>query len=172
MGCTQSSSKSIVKTGGHFSLKTKVLGRYPKKRHCQKSNIIKSSTVNKTFSTLNLEQILDGQAKHLIKRFELDSACLLFDASLTHILVLDNKRLCLINMITMNIDTFVLLIDTMDIQEIVWSSQLNKFLILTTSQLYETGIDQLQLTPIHQIQVRIKRKILNSRMRNFSFLFC
>ncbi|CAF4008038.1 unnamed protein product, partial [Rotaria sp. Silwood1] len=52
----------------------------------------------------------------------------------------------------MNIDTYILLIDNINIQEIVWSTQLNKFLILTTDQLYQTDIDQLQLIPIHQIQ--------------------
>ena len=62
--------------------------------------------------------------------------------------------LYLININTMNIETYFISIDNIDIQEIVWSTQLNCFLILTTDQLYQTGIDQIQLKPIHQIQVK------------------
>ncbi len=122
------------------------------KFHHQKSNTIKSSMAMKTF---NLEQILDGHEENLIKRFEFNSTCLLFDISLTHILLLNQRQLHLININTMNIETYFLSIDQLDIQEIVWSTQINHFLILTTDQLYQTGIEQLELKPIHQIQVKL-----------------
>ncbi|CAF3861301.1 unnamed protein product [Rotaria sordida] len=158
MGCRHSSSPSnspkiITKNGGRITLKNKIsIQQHSQKYNHEKTNGIKLSISNKTFSSLNLEQILDNHGKNLIKRFEFNSACLLFDVSLTHILLFNNRQLYLININTMNIDTYILLIDTINIQEIVWSSQLNKFLILTSDQLYQTGIDQLQLTPIHQIQ--------------------
>jgi hypothetical protein len=71
-----------------------------------------------------------------------------------HILLLDAGQLHLINIGTMNIESCFLSEENMDIQEIVWSSQLNRFLILTTDRLYQTDVDQIQLKLIHQIQVR------------------
>ncbi|CAF2610512.1 unnamed protein product [Rotaria sp. Silwood2] len=158
MGCRHSSSRAksskiITKNRGQITLKNKIfIQQHSQKHNYEKSNDIKSSISNRIFSSLNLEQILDNHGKNLIKRFEFNSACLLFDVSLTHIILLNNKQLYLININTMNIDTYILLIDTINVQEIVWSSQLSKFLILTTDQLYQTDIDQLQLAPIYQIQ--------------------
>jgi len=154
MGCRHSSSppsspKLIIK---NVELKNKIFFSHTKKFHYQKSNEIKSSISTKTL--FNLEQILDGHGRNLIKKFEFNSACLLFDISLTHILLLNNRQLYLININTMNIETYFLSINSIDIQEIVWSTQLNMFLILTTDQLYQTNIDQLELKPIQQIQVR------------------
>ncbi len=107
---------------------------------------------------LCLEQILDGRGEHLIQRFELDTACLLFDVSRTHTLLLDGRQLRLINMETMTIETNILPLDCGDIQEIAWSSKLNAFLLLTMDRLYQTGIKHLHPKPIHQIQVRIIKK--------------
>jgi len=156
MGCRHSSSppsspKLIIKNRG---LKTKIYHHHhhSKKFNHQKSNGIKSSISIK--SSLNLEQILDGHGQNLLKRFQFDSDCILYDISLTHILLLNNKQLDLININTMNIERFFLSNNYFDIQEIVWSTQLNIFLILTTDQLYQTNVDQLQLKPIHQIQVK------------------
>jgi hypothetical protein len=145
MGCRHSSSPpSSPKNGG---LKTKIFHHHHY-HHSKKFNHQKSKL------SLNLEQILDGHGKNLFKKFQFNSDCLLFDISLTHILLLNNKQLDLININTMNIETYFLSNNYFDIQEIVWSSQLNIFLILTTDQLYQTNIDQLQLKPIHQIQVK------------------
>jgi len=153
MGCRHSSSppSSPKKIVGPISLKKKILNHHSQKFHSQKSN------APKTFSSLNFEQILDGHGKHLLKRFEFNSACLLFDVSLTHILLLDNRQFHLIHINTMNIETSILPNDNMDIQEIVWSTQLNLFLILTTDQLYQTDIDQIKLKSIQQIQVKFPK---------------
>jgi hypothetical protein len=97
---------------------------------------------------------LDDHGHNLIKRFELDTACLLLDVSRTHTLLLDGRQLRLINIQTMDIETSILPFNCGDLQEIAWSSKLNAFLLLTTDQLYQTGTKQLHLTPIHQIQVR------------------
>jgi hypothetical protein len=150
MGCRHSSSppsspKLLIKNSKTFALKNKIF-----LQHAQKSNGIKSS---KTSSLCNLEQLLDGHGTNLIKRLEFNSPCLLFDLSLTHILLLDYRQLCLININTMNMNTLNLSYDNFDIQEIVWSTQLNQFLILTTDRLYQTGNDQLELQPIHRIEV-------------------
>ncbi|UJR22924.1 hypothetical protein I4U23_025952 [Adineta vaga] len=151
MGCRHSSSPpnsptKIVKNAGPIALKKKILFSHTQKLHHQKSNHLKTSSPIKT---LDLEQILDGDGKNLMKRFEFTSTCLLYDISSTHILLFDNNQFHLIDLNTMNIKTCAL---SMDIQEIVWSTQLNRFLILTTDQLYQTDIDQIQLKPIHQIQ--------------------
>jgi homoserine acetyltransferase len=154
MGCRHSSSPSNSPKLLHKNrgLKRKIFFPHSRKfPHHQKSNGMKSSISPKTF---NLEQILDGHGENLIKRFEFNSICHLFDVSLTHILLLNHRQLQLIHINTMNIETSFLPIDHFDIQEIVWSTQLNLFLILTTDQLYQTGIDQLQLKPLHQIQVK------------------
>jgi len=164
MGCRHSSSppgspKLLMKKDG---LKKKI---FLKHHHHQKLNGIKSIIATKTF---NLEQILDGHGKNLIKRFEFDSTCLLFDISLTHILLFNQRQLHLININTMNIETCFISIDQLDIQEIGWSTQLNRFLILTTDQLYQTEIEKLELKPIHQIQVKLIIK--NSKKLNILFL--
>lgn len=101
-----------------------------------------------------LERTLDGRGEYLIKRFELDTVCVLFDISRTHILLLDGRKLHLINMETMNIETSILPLDCGDLQEIAWSSKLNVFLLLTSDQLYQTGTKHLHPIPIRQIQVR------------------
>jgi hypothetical protein len=150
MGCRHSSSppsspKLMMKKDG---LKKKIFHSHTQKLHYQKSNTIKPS------KTFNIEQILDGHGENLIKRFEFDSTCLIFDISSTHILLLNQRQLHLININTMNIETSFISIDQLDIQEIVWSIQLNCFVILTTDQLYQTGIERLELKPIHQIQVK------------------
>ncbi|CAF3017482.1 unnamed protein product [Rotaria socialis] len=149
MGCGNSSSASnstklINKNEGRISLKNTIFIEQRKKHNHEK--------FTKACSSLNLEQIFDGRGKNLLKRFEFDSACLLFDISLTHILLLNGKQLYFINLNTMNIDKTIVLIDTMNIQEIVWSSKLKYFLILTTDQLYKTNFDQFELISIHQIQ--------------------
>lgn len=149
MGCRHSSSppsspKLLMK---NRDLKTKFF-------HSKKIRHQKSKTIS-TKSSLNLEQILDGHGKNLIKRFEFDSTCLVYDISSTHILLFLHRQLHLININTMNMETNFLPNENLDIQEIVWSVQLNAFFILTTDQLYQTNIDQLQLQPIHQIQVNI-----------------
>ncbi|CAF4976714.1 unnamed protein product [Rotaria sp. Silwood1] len=156
MGCKHSSlrsnsSKINIKNEEKIILKNK---KFIQENNHEKLNDIKLSSISNKISSLslNFEQILNDHSKNLIKRFEFNSTCLLFDVSLTHILLLNNKKLYLININIMNIDTYILLIDNINIQEIVWSTQLNKFLILTTDQLYQTDIDQLQLIPIHQIQ--------------------
>ena len=163
MGCRHSSSppgspKMIIQNGGPMALKNKISIQRLQKLNQQKSSDIKPPTATRTspslLTKLNLEHILDGHGKNLIKRFEFDSACLIFDLSSTHILLLDDSQLRLINIKTLNIEIFLLPMDNMDIQEIAWSSQLNAFLILTTDRLYQTGIDQLELKLIHQIQVR------------------
>jgi hypothetical protein len=164
MGCRHSSSppgspKIRIQNGGPSELKNKISIQRLQKINQQKSNGIKSITTNKTSPSLltasNLEQILDGHGKNLIKRFEFDLACLIYDLSSTHILLLDDRQLRLINIKTLDINTYSLRIDNMNIQEIAWSSQLNAFLILTTDRLYQTGTDQLQLKPLDQIQVRL-----------------
>lgn len=53
----------------------------------------------------------------------------------------------------MNIETSILPLDCGDIQEIVWSSKLNAFLLLTTDRLYRTSTKQLHPTLVQQIQV-------------------
>ena len=55
---------------------------------------------------------------------------------------------------SMNIETIVLPLDCGDIQEIVWSSKLDAFLLLTTDRLYQTDTKNLHPVPIQQIQVR------------------
>ncbi|CAF0777539.1 unnamed protein product [Adineta steineri] len=157
MGCRHSlsppsSPKKTVKNNGPIELKKKIFFQHAEKFSHQKFNSIKTSFSIKTFSALNIEEILDGHGKNLLKKFEFTSTCLLFDVSLTHILLLNNRELHLININTMNIETYTLPSDYMDIQDIVWSSQLNVFLILTTDQLYETDVDQIKLKAIHQIQ--------------------
>lgn len=102
---------------------------------------------------LSLEQTLDGQEKNLIKRFQLNTTSVLFDISKTHTLLLDGRQLRLINMETMNSQTNSLPLDCGDIQEIVWSSKLNAFLVLTTDQLYQLNTKRFQLISIPQIQV-------------------
>ena len=68
----------------------------------------------------------------------------------------------------MNVETSFVPIDHLDIQEIVWSSQLNRFLLLTTDRLYQTESEQIQLKPIQQIQVRNKAMKF-SRFDRFRF---
>ena len=117
----------MLKTGG---LKKKIFfsptQKYPpnKSHHSQRSL--------QAMKMFNLEQILDGHGEQLIHRFEFNSACLLFDLSSTHILLLNHRQLHLININTMNVETSFVPIDHLDIQEIVWSSQLNRFLLFTT----------------------------------------
>lgn len=106
------------------------------------------------FTGLCLEQTLDGHDKYLIKRFELDTVCVLLDMSRTHILLLNGRQLHLINIDTMNIKTNILPLDCGDLQEIVWSSKLNVFLLLTSDQLYQTSTKHLRPKPIRQIQVK------------------
>lgn len=89
-----------------------------------------------------------------MKRFELDTAFLLFDASRTHTLLLNSRQLCLIEMETMKCKTSILPLDCGDIQEIAWSTKLNVFLLLTMDRLYRTSTKYLHPTPIDQIQVR------------------
>lgn len=154
MGCRHSSSppsspKLMLKNGG---LKKKILFNHSQKYSQSKSHSNKSLQAMKMF---NLEQILDGHGEHLIHRWEFNSTCLLFDLSSTHILLLNQRQLHLIHINTMNIETSLLAMEQLDIQEIVWSTQLNQFLLLTTDQLYQTGVEQIQLKPIQQIQVRL-----------------
>lgn len=171
MGCKHSSSsnspKLINKHGQQISLKNKIFLQHEKKHTNQNSTNMKKSIHSKTIPLLNLEQILDGHGKSLTKKFEFNSACLLFDVSLTHILLLNDRQLYLINLNTMNIDKNILLTDNIDIQEIVWSMQLNYFLILTTDQLYQINVEQFEFTPIIQMQVRSYFHTKNKRI-----LFC
>ena len=145
MGCRHSSSppsspKLLMKNG---NLKKKIFFQRTQKFSHQKPSS----------KTINLEHILDGDGKNLIQRFEFNSACLIYDISFTHILLSNQRQLHLINLNTMNMETSFLPNEQIDIQEIVWSIQLNTFLILTTDQLYQTGCEQIELKPIHQIQV-------------------
>lgn len=155
MGCRHSSSPP---SSPKFLMKKKFI--HSKKLLHQKS---------KTKSLINLEQILDGHGKNLLNRLEFNSTCLIYDLSSTHILLFLHPQLHLIHINTMNIETMFLPNDNFDIQEIVWSVQLNLFLILTTDQLYQTNIEQLQLQPIHQIQV--KRKGSEEHFRKACFFF-
>jgi hypothetical protein len=145
MGCNHSSSPP----NSPKQIKTKSLKNKIFIQHSQKTK----SSISLKFSSFNIEQILDGHGKNLIKRLEFNSPCLLFDLSSTHILLLANQQLNLININTMNINTLILPNYNLDIQEIVWSGKLNSFLILTTDQLYQTDIEQLQLKSIQQIEV-------------------
>lgn len=169
MGCRHSSSppaspKLLMKNS---ALKKKILFPHSQRFHLQKHHhSSKSSYAMKSF---NLEHILDGHGQNLIKRFEFDSTCLLFDISPTHILLLNHRQLHLININSTNIETSILPIDHLDIQEIVWSNQLNHFLLLTTDQLYQTGVEQIQLKPILQIQVRSKSKISRRKKKDIFF---
>ncbi|CAF1675656.1 unnamed protein product, partial [Adineta ricciae] len=151
MGCRHSSSppnspKKVVKNSNPIALKKKIFLSHSQRLHHPKFNGWKTSSPLKTF---NLEQILDGQEENLVKRLEFTSTCLLYDVSSTHILLFDNNQLHLIDMNTMNTRTILV---SMDIQEIVWSTHLNRFLVLTTDQLYQTELDQMQLKPVQQIQ--------------------
>ena len=101
-----------------------------------------------------LEKTLNGDNKNLIKRFELNTPCLLLDVSQTHALLLDGRQLRLINMATMNVETSILPLDCGEIQEIAWSANLNAFLLLATDRLYQINTKHLYPTPVHQIQVR------------------
>lgn len=83
------------------------------------------------------------------------------DVSLTHILLLDDRQLRLINMETMDMQTCTLPLDCASIQEIAWSSKLDAFLLLTSDQLYQTGTQSLHPTPVHQIQVGRRVVALN-----------
>ncbi|CAF3414197.1 unnamed protein product [Rotaria socialis] len=167
MGCRHSSSPpespvKLVQNGGPIILKSKISIHRAQVIDQRISNGTKSSRLSissKKISRLvlpsisvSLEQILDGHGKHLIKRFELDTACLLLDASRAHTLLLDGRQLRLIHMETMSMETNILPVDCRDIQEIAWSSKLGKFLLLTTDQLYQTGCKKLQPVPIHEIQ--------------------
>lgn len=91
----------------------------------------------------------------MIQRFDLDSACLLLEVSTTHTLLLDNRQFRLIEMETMKMEILTLPIDCLDVQEIVWSSKLDVFLVLTTDQLYQVSSKNFQLTSVSQIQVKI-----------------
>ncbi|CAF0723637.1 unnamed protein product [Rotaria sp. Silwood1] len=171
MGCRHSSSPpespvKLVQNGGPVILKSKISvhrtqiidHRTPNGTKtsrlsiCSKKISRSLSPLTLPFTASSLEQTLNGHGKHLIKRFELDTPCLLLDVSRTHILLVDDRKLRLINMETMNMETNILPIDYKDIQEIAWSSKLNTFLLLTTDQLYQTGCKHLHPTPIHQIQ--------------------
>ncbi|CAF0837810.1 unnamed protein product [Rotaria sordida] len=171
MGCRHSSSPpespiKLVQNGGPVILKSKISIQRTQVIDQRISNGMKTSRLSisskkicrslsrltVSFAALSLEQTLDGHGKHLIKRFELDTPCLLLDVSRTHTLLVDGRKLRLINMETMNIETNILPIDCKDIQEIAWSSKLNTFLLLTTDQLYQTSCKHLHPIPIHQIQ--------------------
>jgi hypothetical protein len=135
---------------------------------------VKHSTIHDTAH--RLERTLDSHGEHLVKRLELDSTCFLFDMSSTHILLLDRRRLRLIHMQTMTIETEILPLDTLDIQDIAWSSQLNAFLLLSTDRLYRKRTDQSLLTAIDQIQVnssvaRAHTHMHNEETRQYLFRF-
>lgn len=107
-------------------------------------------------NSTTMEQTLDGRNQHLVQRFDLDSPCLLLDLSSKHVLLLDNQQLRLIDLETMNFETFSLPIDALEVQDIVWSSKLETFLLLTTDQLYRISAENFYLTPINQIQFIIE----------------
>lgn len=117
---------------------------------------------------LSLEQTLDGRETNLIKRFQLNTTSILFDMSKTHTLLLDGRQIHLIHMKTMNMQSNILPLDCADIQEIVWSTKLNVFLLLTTDQLYRMNTERLRPVPIPQIQVR--KSILKSFLIIYSFI--
>lgn len=159
MGCRHSSSppgspKKAVKNAGPIALKSKRFFHHSQKLHQSKLYGLKTSSSSKLLPALNLEHVLDGHGESLVKRFEFTSTCLLFDVSSTHILVLDDDQLHLIHIGTMHMESCFVSKEKMDIQEIVWSSQVNRFLVLTTDRLYQTDVDQIQLKSIEQIQVR------------------
>ena len=105
----------------------------------------------------SLERTLDHRGDHVIERFELNNACLLLDASRSHVLLLDGKQLRLINMDTMSAQVSVLPLNCEHIEEIAWSAALDAFLLLTTDQLYQTSTKHLHATPIPSIQVSDRR---------------
>ncbi|UJR25995.1 hypothetical protein I4U23_007342 [Adineta vaga] len=175
MGCRHSSSppespvKRITENGGPIILKSKIsihraqifdqqspLGNKSLSSSrlsiSTKKTCLSLSSLPIPFTALCLEKTLDEHDHYLIKRFKLDTPCLILDVSRTHILLLDGRQLRLIHMETMDIETCVLPLTCADVQEIAWSSKLNAFLLLTTDQLYKTSTKQLQLIPIHQIQ--------------------
>lgn len=174
MGCRHSSSApssptKLVQNGGPVVLKSKISIHQAQLIDHRTSNGMKSSSSSRLllntkkinhsssstsvpFTALCLERILDGHGKNLIKRYDLDTACLLLDISRTHTLLLDGRQLRLIHMETMHVETTILPLDCGDIQEIAWSSKLNAFLLLTTDQLYQTDTKHLHPTPIPQIQ--------------------
>ena len=149
MGCRHSAAKEIRHDLLSVTGKQNLSFRSAKLKACLST---KTTCVRET--AFHLERILDGHGAHLKQRLELDSAGLLFDLSPTHILVLDDRRLRLINMNTMNVETNFLPSDSFDIQDIAWSSQLAAFLLLSSDRVYQTRLDRLNLTVIDPIQVR------------------
>lgn len=149
MGCRHSAAKEIRRDLTSVAGKQKLSFRSAQLKACLST---KTTCVRET--AFHLERILDGHGAHLKQRLELDSAGLLFDLSPTHILVLDDRRLRLLNMNTMNVETQILPSDSLDIQDIAWSSQLAAFLLLSTDRVYQTRLDGLNLKVIDQIQVR------------------
>ncbi|CAF1380663.1 unnamed protein product [Adineta ricciae] len=117
-----------------------------------KKTCLSLSSLPIPFTALCLEKTLDEHDHYLIKRFKIDTSCLILDVSRTHVLLLDGRQLRLIHIETMDIETCLLPLNCADVQEIAWSATLNAFLLLTADQLYKTGTKQLQPIPIHQIQ--------------------
>ena len=133
MGCRPSSSSSS------------------KKKESKSPTKIKTTRTSIRETAAQLERLLDGRAEHLIGRFDLDSADLLFDLSSNHILLLDHQHLRLIHIETKTIETILL---PFHVQDIVWSTKLQAFLLLGLDRIYQTKTDRLQLNVIEQIQVR------------------
>lgn len=133
---------------GFKSIKSKSSVSLKKSRQSLNSSISNPQLL--TNSTL--EQTLDGRGKNLIKRFEFDSPCLVLDVSPSHTLIVDDRQLRLIHMETMMLKTVPLPLDCLDIHDIAWSTQLDAFLLLTGEQMYRVTNENLQPTPIHQIQ--------------------
>ena len=112
----------------------------------------------------HLERILNGNGENLVGRFDLDSADLVFDLSSNHILFVDHQNLRLIHIETKTIETILL---PFNIQDIVWSTKLNAFLLLGLDRIYQTKTDRLQLNVIDQIQVRRNETKRNRKNRRF-----
>lgn len=140
MGCRHSSSPP---NSPKLLIKNEHLKKKFRFQHKQKS-ILK---------TISLEQILDGSARFLYEKLEFQSTCLIYDLSSTHLLLYNQRHLYLIHLQTLNIQQDFLSNDYFDVQTIVWSTQMNCFLVLTTNQLYQTGYERIDLKPIEQIQV-------------------
>lgn len=140
MGCRHSSSPP---NSPKLLMKNEHLKKKFRFQHKQKS-ILKS---------ISLEHILDGSGRYLYEKLEFQSACLIYDLSSTHLLLYNQRQLHLIHLQTLNIQKEFLSNEFFDIQDIVWSIQLNAFLILTTNQLYQTGYERIDLKPIELIQV-------------------
>lgn len=184
MGCRHSSSpppsplKRSRRAIGPVMLKNRISIHRSQQIDYPTSSEIKTSTLSKSVTSIqkirdhssphpsvsppcipltasSLEQTLDHRGDHLIERFELNNACLLLDASRSHVLLLDGKQLRLINMETMSTQVSVLPLNCEHIEEIAWSTQLDAFLLLTTDQLYQTSTKHLHATPIPSIQVSV-----------------